>query len=200
MLKNFSSTHPLAFCLCRTLAVPVVVQFYLLRVCCHKNWSSDERLKSSTWRELTAVHLGLDSFKKFISCKSIYWFSDNQSAVHIIENGSEKLVLQAAAIDIFETCLRYDIFSIPRWIPRDNNQAADVISKLIDYDDWFVANQVFYLLDSLWARIPWTGSLTNKIQSSKGLTHYFGRQTAKQSMLSHRTGKVKITGLFLPYF
>ena len=52
---------------------------------CYKNWSSDERLKSSTWTELTAVHLGLDSFKKFISCKSIYWFSDNQSAVHIIE-------------------------------------------------------------------------------------------------------------------
>ena len=54
----------------------------------HKNWSSDKRFKSSTWREMTAVHLGLDSFKKFISCKSIYWFPDNQSAVHIIENGS----------------------------------------------------------------------------------------------------------------
>ena len=42
---------------------------------------------------MTAVHLGLDSFEKFISCKSIYWFSDNQSAVHIIENGSKKLAL-----------------------------------------------------------------------------------------------------------
>ena len=121
---------------------------------CHKNWSSDERLKSSTWRELTAVHLGLDSFKKFISCKSYYWFSDNQSAVHIIENGSKKLALQAIAIDIFGTCLLCNISLIPRWIPRDKNQTADVISKLIDYDDWFVANEVFYLLDSLWG--PYT--------------------------------------------
>ena len=107
------------------------------KMICHKNWSSDERLKSSTWREMTAVHLGLDSFKKFIGCKSIYWFSDDQSAVHIMKNGSKKLALQAIAINIFQTCLRYNISLIPRWIPRDKNQTADAISKLIDYDDWF---------------------------------------------------------------
>ena len=44
---------------------------------CHKNWSSDEKLKISTWREMTAVQFGLNSLK-FISCKSVYWFSDNQ--------------------------------------------------------------------------------------------------------------------------
>ena len=84
---------------------------------------------------MTAVHLGLDSFKKLIRCKSIYWFSDNQSAVHIIENGIKKLALQAIAIDIFGTCLRYNISLISRWVPGDKNKTADVISELIDYDD-----------------------------------------------------------------
>ena len=98
--------------------------------------------------------MGLDSFKKLIRCKSIYWFSDNQSAVHTIENGSKKLALQAIAIDIFGTCLRFNISLISRRIPGDKNQTADVTSELIDYDDWFVANEVFYLLDSLWG--PYT--------------------------------------------
>ena len=89
---------------------------------CHKNWSSDERLKSSTWRELTAVHLGLVSFKKLISCKSVYWFLDDQPAVHIIENGSKKVALQAIAIDIFGTCLRYNIPLIPRWRQKPDSR------------------------------------------------------------------------------
>ena len=113
-----------------------------------------------------------------------------------------KLALQAIAIDIFGTYLRCNISLISRWpVPGDKNQTADVISELIDYDDWFVANEVFYLLDSLWG--PYTVDRFADEQNTKlkGLTRYFGRQTVKQLVLSHRTGKVKITGLLLPpYF
>ena len=108
-------------------------------------------------------------------------------------------MLQAIPIDIFGSCLRYNISLTSRWIPGDKNQKADVISELIDHDHWFVANEVFYLLDSLWG--PYTvdrfaDEQNTKLKRFNSL--FFGRQTVKQFILSHRTGKVKITGLFLP--
>ena len=47
---------------------------------CHKSWSDDETLESSTWRELKAIHFGLLSFLPFVKNKVIYWFADNQAA------------------------------------------------------------------------------------------------------------------------
>jgi hypothetical protein len=37
------------------------------------------------------------------------------------------------------------------WIPRDQNQAADDLSKVIDYDDCSVNDNVFQWLDVRWA-------------------------------------------------
>ena len=69
----------------------------------------------------------------------------------VLKKNNKKLALQAIAIDIFGTCLRFNISLISGWpVPGDENQTADVINELIDYDDWFVPNEVFYLLDSLW--------------------------------------------------
>ena len=50
---------------------------------CHKTWKPHESSKSSTRRELIAIHYGLCSFLPILRNKSVFWFSDNQSAVHI---------------------------------------------------------------------------------------------------------------------
>ena len=73
MLKNFSITSPLALSSSDASSIGCGTILSLDNMICHKNWLSDERLKSSTWRELTAVHLGLDSFKKFISSSCTYY-------------------------------------------------------------------------------------------------------------------------------
>ena len=77
MLKNFSSTRPpppLALSFSDASSTGCGTILSLDDMICHKNWSSDERSKSSTWREMS-VHLGLDSFKKFISCTVFPRFS-----------------------------------------------------------------------------------------------------------------------------
>ena len=45
----------------------------------HKLWSVDEAQKSSSYRELKAVSLGLESFLPLLKGRTIKWYTDNQS-------------------------------------------------------------------------------------------------------------------------
>ena len=54
-------------------------------------WSAEEAKSSSTWRELRAVKLVLQSFQFKLSNERIRWFADNQNVVRIIQNGSRML-------------------------------------------------------------------------------------------------------------
>ena len=72
----------------------------------------------------------------------------NQAAVNNINYGSRKLELQSIALDIFSVCLLNNISLFPHWIPRDMNETADFVSKLVDYDDWFVSHEFFKTLDA----------------------------------------------------
>ena len=117
---------------------------------CHKTWKPHESSKSSTWRKLTAIFYGLCSFLPILRNKSVFWFSNNQSAVHIAQFGSQKTYLQTIAVDIYSVCLLNGISVTPQWVPRSENVDADAVSKLIDYDDWYTADHLFPFLNRLW--------------------------------------------------
>ena len=36
------------------------------------------------------------------------------------------------------------------WIPREKNQQADYLSRLVDHDDWMVNPYIFQWIDSIW--------------------------------------------------
>lgn len=116
----------------------------------HLMWNEQEAQKSSTWREMRAIEQALFSFKNNLSCKSVKWFTDNQNCVKIFESGSMKLELQKLALSIFEFCKRHNISVNIQWIPREDNEKADYLSKLIDYDDWGVSVDFFQFIDSKW--------------------------------------------------
>ena len=116
----------------------------------HSMWNQEEREKSSTWRELRAIHFSLESFLPMLKCRSVHWFTDNQSAVSIINNGSMKPHLPETALDIFSTYLRNNISLFPEWVPRERNTSADSISKIIDYDDWKTSEVFFSRIDARW--------------------------------------------------
>ena len=44
-------------------------------------WSTDEASQSSTWRELRAVRLVLESFQSKLENERVRWFTDNQNVV-----------------------------------------------------------------------------------------------------------------------
>ena len=54
----------------------------------HAQWSVEEVKHSSTWRELKAVSLVLQSFASRLAGHSVKWFTDNQSVVHIVSSRS----------------------------------------------------------------------------------------------------------------
>ena len=56
----------------------------------HYMWDKDEKIKSSTWREL---QLSLLSFCKLFRGRTLKWLTDNQNCVTISECGSMKLAL-----------------------------------------------------------------------------------------------------------
>ena len=118
---------------------------------CYKTWKPHESSKSSTWRELTAIHYGLCSFLLILRDKSVFWFSDNQSVVHIAQFWSQKTYLQTITLDIYSVCLLNGISITPQWVPRSENADADAdadaVSKLIDYDDWHTADHLFSFLN-----------------------------------------------------
>ena len=116
----------------------------------HCNWSEEEKSKSSTWRELKAVCLAIDAFRSDLSNRTIAWFTDNQSIVSIVSNGSRVQNLQDLALELFTICVQCKISLDVKWIPRDLNAEADSVSRIVDYDDYTINDHVFNDLDSQW--------------------------------------------------
>ena len=80
----------------------------------------------------------------------VKWFTDRQSAAKINEVGSMKLDLHRLAIKIFQFCAEHSIRLEVQWIPRKENEKADYISRLIDFDDWHITPKLFLRLEELW--------------------------------------------------
>ena len=111
-------------------------------------WSGEEAQLSSTWRELWAIHMVLDSFSSKLKNHRVRWFTDNQNVVRIVLHGSRKPALQEEAMAIFSIGLNHQIRLEPEWIPRDENEFADYLSRLSDPDDWMLNPEVFQELDA----------------------------------------------------
>ena len=67
----------------------------------HRMWTNEERLTSSTWRELKAVVLTLKGFSDNFQNKFVKLFTDNQNVARIYEVGSMKKDLHELALEIF---------------------------------------------------------------------------------------------------
>ena len=116
----------------------------------HSNWSEDEKVKSSTFRELRAVYLALRAYSPKFQNRCVKWFSDSQNCVRIVSAGSTKAELQEQALYIFKLCLKWNIDLHIQWVPRNYNGVADSISKVCCTDNWGVSKEFFEFMFSLW--------------------------------------------------
>ena len=84
----------------------------------HGHWDSIEVQQSSTWHELRAIRLVLESLmNKLQNNCTVKWFTDNQNVAHIIQVGSKTPLLQKEALLVFTLCVTYNISIEPEWIP-----------------------------------------------------------------------------------
>ena len=112
----------------------------------HINCDSLQMNQSSTWRELHCVSFALKSFAHLLSGCDVKWFTDNQAVPSIVHSGSMKEHFQMLALDIFQTAKDINIDMEVEWIPRTQNERADYLSNIVDYDDWIVRDCYFMLL------------------------------------------------------
>ena len=119
---------------------------------CHKNLTTKERLKSSTWRELLAIDYALKCFVPLLENTSIHLKTDNFATLVITRKGSNKTSLQKFAENINKICVENSIKFEISWIPHNNNAAADAISKLTDYDDWQTTLEFFQKISETWEK------------------------------------------------
>ena len=115
----------------------------------HGQWTQEEAKLSSTLRELKAVRLVLESVADKLQGARVRWFTDNQNVVRILEVGSRKYDLQEEVVRVFNLTLQYQIHLEPSWVPRVENQYADYLSRIVDYDDWKLNPGVFMELDRM---------------------------------------------------
>ena len=97
---------------------------------CHKVWTENESLQSSTWRELSVIEFSLQSFATLLEGSHVKWYTDSQAAAKVVEVGSIKFDLHRVARSIFSICMQLSIHLEVQWIPRSLNQQADYISHL----------------------------------------------------------------------
>jgi hypothetical protein len=116
----------------------------------HHNWDQDDIKRSSSFREIKAISLGLKSFGQILRGHTIKWYTDNQAVARMVEVGSMKEHLQLIALDIFNFCICHAIQIEVEWIPRGFNERADFLSRIIDYDDWMVSPELFSFINARW--------------------------------------------------
>ena len=82
-----------------------------------------------------------------LNSQNIKWFTDNQNVIAILNKGSMKKDLNSLATAIYKLCLEHAIDITLEWVPRQFNEQADILSKVIDQDDWSITDNVFQLYE-----------------------------------------------------
>jgi hypothetical protein len=110
-------------------------------------WSRYETVKSSTWRELKSVSNLLIETEALLSNHAIELHTDNKNIVRILKNGSHLDDMQILSTPVFDLCRMHNVTLVPVWIPRDQNQIADFLSRCADCDDWSLNRDLFQVLE-----------------------------------------------------
>ena len=113
-------------------------------------FTSEDLGQSSTYLEFKAIYYVLLSYAEHLRQRRVKVFTDNQGAARIVSVGSSIVHLQSVALSIFDFCLSNGITLEAQWIPRSQNERADLLSRFVDKDDWCVNPSVFRLLDAKW--------------------------------------------------
>ena len=71
------------------------------------------------------------------------------------------------SVAVFGLCLASCIRLEPEWIPREENQMAGYISRIIDHDNWSLDPVMFKVLDDWWG-LHTLNSFCHTLQRSVG--------------------------------
>ena len=107
------------------------------------------RKQSSTYREGCALEFILDTNLGRLSHSSVLLQADNQALYFVLKKDSSAIpIIHKLAVRVFWKCWHAFISLNLTWIPRELNQWADDMSKLVDRDDWSVTARTWLHIQS----------------------------------------------------
>lgn len=163
-------------------------------------WAPDERhgQKSSTWRELEGLYRSLLSVGHLLRGSRVIARGDALNVFYLLERGGSKAEhLQRICLCIFWLCRSLQIDLTPNWVPRDQNQLADYLSKFRDLDDFGLQPSAFQQIVEQFGKLD-----VDRFASEHLMLFYqfstlkFGLLGPLAPMLSHSTGLVVALLLF----
>ena len=102
------------------------------------------RVHGRVLHSLKGLHLALRSFNRSgtLAQQTVLIKTDNAAEAALVSRGgsqsADKMHLNDEVKDLFWYCIGAHITLLVEWIPREDNQQADLLSKFIDVDDWKV--------------------------------------------------------------
>ena len=149
-------------------------------------WQEYEMQASSTWRELKTVSIYLTLHEQIFAGQAVTWYTDNQAVPIIAYKGSMKADLNFLALEIHKTCLIKDIELNLFWVPREQNELADELSKVEDTEDWQVQVHIFQFLQKRYKTFtldPFASNLSAKTE--KFFSKYWCRNSSGVDAFSY---------------
>jgi len=141
--------------------------------------------------------LSLDAFVDELQSQTVSWFTDNQNVVSIVNKGSKVSKLNSISLDIFQKCTLNVITIDVNWIPGDLTHVADGISKIIDYHDYKINDDIFAFLNQKWGPIQLIALRAITIVNYFYLTQSFFSRERAALMLLVKIGHLQIIGYAL---
>ena len=124
------------------------------RLVMHARWSADESIRSSNWRETTAVTRAVMSFRRLLRpLRSLLIESDNTTAVSTLRRfGSRHRHLGLAIEPTLRFLMRHRIDLLARHLPGVQNRVADALSRFLpSRNDWTLERATY---DQILLRFP----------------------------------------------
>ena len=117
-----------------------------------ERFTAEEARQSSAYRELLGVLrlLLLLVEEDGVHHEQVLIWTDSDNAQIIIEQGSSKPHLNELAAQIFLLCAQHSLFLRVRWVPREKNVRADIMSKQLTSGCWGLRWRWFQQLEHKW--------------------------------------------------
>ncbi|MEW8544182.1 MAG: reverse transcriptase domain-containing protein [Candidatus Thiodiazotropha sp.] len=114
-------------------------------------WNKQMSHRSSNYREMSAVWLGLISLRHFLQNKTIQICSDNISTIAFINHmGGASKELDSMARLIHQQALDMNAKIVASYVSGERNWRADQLSRLNSTYEWRLHPQIFQLIDRYW--------------------------------------------------
>lgn len=125
------------------------------------DFTAEQQVQSSTWREGWAVYKLLGCYAEMLQGCTLRLFIDNLSLAFGLGGvvpgfeeraygGSRTLEVQRIITKIHDVCVRRRIQLIAVWVPREENERADYLSKITTHYDFRLSRLVVARIDRWW--------------------------------------------------